>query len=84
METSTPRESLREIKDTTTDRKFQTLLFSKPPFFLHSQRELHCNKLPKQQFFRIQFFSVAWLFGINFRRRKLIQVSVSSNKSFKL
>ena len=55
--------------------------------FLYFQRELHCNRLPIQQ--------CSWkhrvlgkrdhslLLGINFRRRKLIQASFSSNKSFK-
>ena len=62
--------------------------FSEPPDFLHIQRELDSNKLPIQQFSWKQriFGNIdnSLLLGINFGRRKLIQASVSSNKSFKL
>ena len=62
--------------------------FSEPPrFVLHIQRELHCNKLPMQQFSWKQHIFGIWdnslLLGINYRRGKLIHGSVSRNKSLK-
>ena len=58
-----------------------------PQIFLHDQREFHCNKLHIQQFsWKQHIFAMrdkSLLLGINFHRQKLIQASVSSNKSFK-
>ena len=75
------------LKGTISDPEFQTSLFSEPQdLFFHVQREVHCNKLPIQQFSRKQHIFVkrdnSLLLRIKFRRRKLIQVSVSSIKSF--
>ena len=44
----------RILEGSISDRKFQTSLFLNPQIFLHIQRELHCNKSPKQQFSRKQ------------------------------
>ena len=61
--------------------------FPNPQIFWHIQRELQYNNLPIQQFSRKQHIfgkrDNSLLLGINFRRRKLIQASVSSKKLFK-
>ena len=58
--------------------------FPNPKIFLYIQIELHCYKLPIQQFSRKQHIfgkrGNSLLLGINFRRRKLSKASVSSNK----
>ena len=62
--------------------------FLNPQICLHIQGEVHYNTLPIQQFFLKQHIfgkrgnSLSW--GINFCKQKLIQASISSNKSFKL
>ena len=76
------------LQGTISDPKFQTsLFFTNPQIFLHFQGEIHHYKLPRQQFPRKQHIfgkrDNYLLLGINFPRRKLIQASVSSNKSFK-
>ena len=76
------------LKCTISDPKFQISLSSEPPdFFLHIQREPHCYKLHIQHFSRKQHifgerdnFS---MLGIYFCWQKLIEASISSNKSFK-
>ena len=77
------------VKGTISDPKFQTSLFSEPPEFLHIQREFHYNKVTLQQFSRnwrkqhtFGKRDNSLLLGINFCRQKLIQGSISSNKSF--
>ena len=41
---------LTNLKETISDRAFQTsLFFQTPRFFFYIQRELHCNNLPIQQ-----------------------------------
>ena len=53
---------------------------------MHIQEEIHYDKLHVEQFPQKQHsFGKTdnfLLLGINYRRRKLIQASVSSNKSF--
>ena len=63
-------------------------LFSEPPdCFAYSLIQRELDKLPIQQFSWKQHIfengDNSLLFGMNFCKRKLIQVSVSSNKSFK-
>ena len=77
------------IKGTISGSKIPKFtVFPNPQiFFFHFQRELHCKKLPIQQFLWKQHISGnrdnPLLLGIIFRWRKLIQASISSNKSFK-
>ena len=77
---------LWESKQSISDPKFQTSLFSKTTDFFHIQGEIHYNKLPIPQFPQKQYIfgkkDNFWLLRINFRWRKLIQASVSG-KSFK-